>query len=123
MYITSAILNDTSATDEPYSGEQLSTGLIEGLIRRLDGVRHTMVTLSCGEQAQMTIGGKAGEGFLVYERRDAAYHVLTATDAVSLAAGDVRQRDRLVDLGGAVAAANEFALHGRLAGNLVWLAL
>ncbi|HEX6682277.1 MAG TPA: hypothetical protein VF062_05755 [Candidatus Limnocylindrales bacterium] len=123
MYITSATLNDTQVSDETYPAGQLSTGLIEALIRRLDGARHTMVTLSAGEQALMTIGGKAGEGFVVYQNSDASYHVLSATDAVSLAAGDVRQRDRLVDLDRAVTAANEFALHGRLADGLVWQTL
>jgi hypothetical protein len=121
MYVTSVSLNDTvTGTEETYVLEA-SPDLVDDLIRRLDGVRHTAVVLH-GDTASMSVGGKAGEGLVVFENRDAAYHFLSGTHIASLAAGNVRDQGHLVDLDRAIAAAREFAVTGKLAEGLVWSA-
>lgn len=121
MYVTSVSLNDTGAgTEETYSGVQVSTGLVEDLILRLDGVRHTTVVLHGGDGATMSVGGKVGEGLVVFENRDSAYSFLSGTHIVSLAAQNVRDRGHLVDVDRALKAAREFAVTGKLADGLVW---
>jgi len=123
MYVTSVSLNDTGAgAEQTFKGPQLSTGLIEDLIRRLDGTRHTTVVLRGGDGASMSVGGKAGEGLVVFENRDSAYHFLSGTHIASLAAGNVRDRGHLVDVDRAIKAAREFAVTGKLAGDLIWQA-
>ncbi|HZM82634.1 MAG TPA: hypothetical protein VFC19_43510 [Candidatus Limnocylindrales bacterium] len=124
MYVTSVSLNDTGAgTEETYRGPRLSAGLIEDLIHRLDGARHTTVVLHGGDGATMSVGGKAGEGLVVIENRDSAYHFLSGTHIASLAAGNVRDRGHLVDVERALKAAREFAATGKLADGLIWQAV
>ena len=121
MYLTSVSLNNTgTGAEETYSGARLSTGLVEELIRRLDGVRHTTVVLNGGDGASMSVGGKAGEGLVVFENRESAYTFLSGTHIVSLAARNERDRGHLVDVDRALTAAREFAATGRLADGLVW---
>jgi len=123
MYVTSVSLNDTGAgSEQTFSGPQLSAGLVEELIRRLDGARHTAVVLHGGDGASMSVGGKVGEGLVVFEQRDSAYHFLSGTHIASLAAGNVRDQGHLVDVERAVKAAREFAVTGKLADGLVWQA-
>jgi hypothetical protein len=71
----------------------------------------------------MSVGGKASEGLVVFESRGSAYHFLSGTHIVSLAAGNQRDRGHLVDVERALKAAREFAASGRLADGLVWQAL
>lgn len=124
MYVTSVSLNDTgTGGEETYGGPQLSTGLIEDLILRLDGARHTTVVLHGGDGATMSVGGKAGEGLVVFANRDAAYSFLSGTHIASLAARNERDRGHLVDVDRALKAAREFAVTGKLAENLVWQTL
>lgn len=124
MYVTSVSLNDTgTGTEETYNGPRLSTGLVEDLIRRLDGTRHTTVVLHGGDGASMSVGGKVGEGLVVFENRGSAYSFLSGTHIVSLAAQNHRDRGHLVDLDRALKAAREFALTGHLAQDLVWQTL
>lgn len=123
MYVTSVSFNDTGAgTEQTYRGPQLSTGLIEDLIRRLDGARHTAVVLQGRDGASMSVGGKAGEGLVVFENRNSAYSFLSGTHIASLAAGNVRDRGHLVDVDRAIKAAREFAVTGNLADDLIWQA-
>lgn len=124
MYITSVSLNDTgTGGEQTYSGPQLSTGLVDDLILRLDGVRHTTVVLRGGDGATMSVGGKADEGLVVFQQRDSAYSFLSGTHIASLAALNERDRGHLVDVDRALKAAREFAVTGKLAENLVWQTL
>jgi lipid-binding SYLF domain-containing protein len=121
MYVTSVSLNDTRAeTEETYQGQQINAGLIEDLIRRLDGARHTTVVLHGGDGASLSVGGRAGEGLVVFQTRDSAYHFLSGTHIVSLAAGNQRDRGHLVDVDRAIKAARTFAVNGTLADDLIW---
>src|SRR5689334_16067388 len=98
MYVTSMSLNDTVTGVEQTYRLEAGTGLVEDLILRLDGVRHTTVVLHGGDGANLSVGGKAAEGLVVFENRGSAYSFLSRTHIVSLAAQNVRDSGHLVDL-------------------------
>jgi hypothetical protein len=121
VFIDTLSIDDVmTGAEETYAGAQVDLALVERLIRRLDGVRHTMVTLAStgsGAGARMAIGGHAGSGLVVYETDEETFHILAPGDVVSMAAGRARG---LVGVDQALKAAREFATSGRLAPNLVW---
>lgn len=118
MFIDTLSIDDVvTGAEETYAGAQVDLALVEGLIRRLDGVRHTMVTLASNSRGRMAIGGHAGAGLVVYETDEETFHILAPGDVVAMAAGRARG---LVGVDQALKAAKEFAVSGRLAPNLVW---
>lgn len=140
MFVSTVTIDDVMiGGEETYAGAQIDLALVERLIRRLDGVRHTMVTLAAGDPvgdsaghsgasggshtgasgdgARMAVGGHAGAGLVVYETDGETFHILTPGDVVAMAAGRARG---LVGVDQALRAAREFAVNGRLAPGLVW---
>src|SRR5690348_8329594 len=71
MFISSASVDDNDTfVEREYESGDLSSDLVADLVRSLDGVRHTLVTLSPGGEAHMAIGGDASQGLVVYVTSD-----------------------------------------------------
>lgn len=71
MFISSASVDDNDTfVEREYEGDDLSGDLVADLVRSLDGIRHTLVSLSPGGEAHMAIGGDASEGLVVYVTSD-----------------------------------------------------
>jgi hypothetical protein len=130
MFISSASVDDNDTfVEREYEAGDLSSGLVADLVRSLDGIRHTLVTLSPGGEAHMAIGGDANRGLVVYVTSDNTifYNLRTSVNRhqgiVTLVAGgqpgDYDYRN-VVTLEEALAAAVRYAETGERAESLPW---
>ncbi|HCT78196.1 MAG TPA: hypothetical protein DGG94_01535 [Micromonosporaceae bacterium] len=130
MYATLVTIDNAEGfKGEKYAGDQISPILVEDLINKLDGEKHTLVTLTPGGEEHMAIGGDARVGLIVYETPDnLSFNNLLSSEpdsheTVSLVIGGQPgeyQRRYLVDARQAIAAAKEYAIAGTLPPELPW---
>jgi Immunity protein Imm1 len=130
MFVTLVIMNDIKTwKEEVYVDDQITQDLVESLVRRLDGGRHSTLALSAEDEINhMGIGGDAGVGLIVYHTSDnEEFHNLLSDepdnyDTVEMMVGQqiALERRYLADVEKAVQAAREFVVSGLLAEDLNW---
>jgi Immunity protein Imm1 len=131
MFVKYVTMDDTKTwNSEEYVDEQVTSELVERLIRTLDGGQHSLLTLGAEDEIHhMAIGGDARVGLVVYHTSDnVEFHNLLSNqpdnyDTVLMVVGgqpsDIKHR-YLVEVDRVVVAAKEFIVSGLLAEQLDW---
>lgn len=130
MFVSCVSIDDQETGKEiEYRSSDVTPELVEQLIQRLDGSRHTLVVLAHNGEAHVAVGGDARVGLIVYctEDNDQFRNLLSATPedttAVQLVAGGQLgdyERRFVVSASVACQAAVEYAESGHLAKHLAW---
>ncbi|HEX6356202.1 hypothetical protein [Actinophytocola sp.] len=130
MYVNSAVVDDNlTFVDRAYGADDLTSDRVAGLVRMLDGDRHTLVTLSPGGEAHMAIGGGADTGLVVYTTSDnLVFHRLRTgsprpAGTISLFAGGQPgdyDSHYVATIEEALVAATRYAERGELADEFHW---
>ncbi|MCP2269150.1 Imm1 family immunity protein [Actinokineospora diospyrosa] len=129
MYVNRISLDDQDAHGEREFGpEGIDEALVVELVKALDGVRHTLLSLSPGSEAHLAIGGGANGAYIVYMTVDNEdfYNLMAANPSpgrfVEITAGQFGEYPTAtaVTLAEAVEAAVCYATSGTKSERLIW---